>query len=367
MSVSGEDMDEADVWSADVVAMPAATGCSPPRLPRLRTLDEILPSLRAAWESGERPVEWTPDETPWGSLTFRPGAITVIGSPSATGKTSLVVNLLGRMLARYPALRVLVASNEMSTEVLMDRLLAMHSGISYSAIRNRDKEFRESSEYAHALAEFTVWGPRLSIIERPFTLEAAHDRATAFGAQIVFLDFLQATRVSGNTRDAQQRVAEMMQSLRDLADTGICVITTAAMSRAGIKHASERVGRTDSNDLDMGVFLHASEIEHFANNAYLLLAAPGVKIARSSDDQNEPIPMWLQCVKARDSAKVHVPLVFEGSIQRFTLADEARNTRSRQASRPGEQAPIAQARPKTRPPKAATRQTKASGGTFWLS
>ena len=38
----------------------------------------------------------------------------------------------------------------------------------------------------------------------------------------------------------------------------------------------------------------------------------------------EPIRMWLQCVKARDEARVHVPLWFDGRFQTFTLRDASK-------------------------------------------
>jgi archaellum biogenesis ATPase FlaH len=292
--------------------------------PRITLLDAVLPKLRDELERGEPPIQWTPAPEPWGSLSFRPHTVMVIGSPPATGKTSLVLNVVTRMQMRYPDLRVLVASNEMRTAVMMERILSMHSGVEYRLLRNRDRSRYTKEDIERASQVLGQVGPRLAFLERPFTVEQLHDAAREHRADIVFVDFLQASGTTGFGGDVQQGVASVMRTLRALADSGPCVITTAAMSRQGIAHSRDRVGRVDVNERDMGVFLHASEIEHEADTAYLLLAESGAKVAVSPDEPYEPICMWLQCVKARDEARVHVPLWFDGRFQTFTLRDASK-------------------------------------------
>jgi len=173
----------------------------------------------------------------------------------------------------------------------------------------------------------------------------------------VFVDFRQASGTTGFGGDVQQGVASVMRTLRALADSGPCVITTAAISRQGIAHSRSRVGRTDVNELDMGVFLHASEIEHEADRAYLLLAESGAKVAVSPDEPYQPIRMWLQCVKARDEAKVHVPLWFDGRFQKFSLRDVTKakgstgGSASPWISSPESKRPASTAAKASRPPK----------------
>jgi hypothetical protein len=294
--------------------------------PRVTLLDAMLPGLRDELERGEPPSQWTPAPEPWGAFACRPHTVMVIGSPPATGKTSLVLNVVTRMQLRYPELRALVASNEMRTAVMTERIASMHSGIQYGLLRNRDRSGYTAEDIERASKVLSRMGDRLAFVERPFTLEQVHHAAREHRADIVIVDFLQATGTTGSGTDVQHGVASVMRSLRALADSGPCVITTAAMSRQGIAHSRSRVGRTDVNETDMGVFLHASEIEHEADSAYLLLAESGAKVAVSPDEPYEPIRMWLQCVKARDEAKVHVPLWFDGRIQAFSLRDVKKPT-----------------------------------------
>jgi hypothetical protein len=294
--------------------------------PRITLLDAMLPGLRDELERGKPPIQWTPAPEPWGAFACRPHTVMVIGSPPATGKTSLVLDVVTRMQLRYQDLRVLVASNEMRTAVMTERIASMHSGIQYGLLRNRDRSGYTAEDIERASQVLSRMGDRLAFVERPFTLEQVHHAAREHRADIVIVDFLQATGTAGSGTDVQQGVASVMRSLRALADSGPCVITTAAMSRQGIAHSRSRVGRTDVNETDMGVFLHASEIEHEADSAYLLLAESGAKVAVSPDEPYEPIRMWLQCVKARDEAKVHVPLWFDGRIQAFSLRDVKKAT-----------------------------------------
>lgn len=357
-------LDEADEWYADVVATPGSgTGVNRPR-PRVTTFGDALASLLNNLERGEPPVEWTPDEKPWASLAFRPGEIHVLGGPPAEGKTSLALNVLDRMLVRYPELRVLIASNEMSTATMNERLISMRSGIAYRALRRRDERAYTAADLDRVKTAGAAMSSRLAFVERPFTIEQARDVAADFNADIVFVDYLQGTGMIDGSRDAQQRVAATMRALRALADTGPCVITTAAMSRSGIARAQDRVGKTDVNALDMGVFLHGSEIEHEVNVAHLLLAEPGSKVAMGPDEEGEPLKMWLQCVKARDLMKAMAPLLFDGRTQKFTLRDIAPSVAK--PSTPGQPAPNGSAR-QARRGKSVANGNRDDGGTRWLS
>jgi len=355
---------EADEWYADVVATPGIGAAINRSGPRVTTFGDALSAMMTSLERGEPPVEWTPDDKQWASLAFRHGDVHVIGGPPAVGKTGLVLNVLDRLLERYPDLRVLVASNEMSTATMNERLISMRSGIAYQAVRSRDESAYTAAHLERLKDEMAAMASRLAFVERPFTIEQVHEAAADFGAGIVFVDYLQATGMNGGSRDAQQRVASTMRALRALADTGPCVIATAALSRAGIERAQNRVGKSDANALDMGVFLHASEIEHEANVGHLLLAEPGAKVAMGPGDEDEPVRMWLQCVKARDSAKTITPLLFDGRIQKFTLRESDAPAAKRAA--PGRTKPDAKPKQRGGSGKSGGTGGLKDGETKWL-
>jgi len=361
-------LDEQLDWYADVIATPendsGSTGTNTSR-PRVTSFGEAFTSLLNDLACGKPPVEWTPEDTPWGSLALHPGEVHCIGAASAFGKTSLVLNIIDRLLERYPDVRILVASNDMSTKKMAERLVSMRSGISYEAIRKCDKSKYSSADLEAVQAQVAGFHSRLHIMERPFTIEQTHELALDFEADIVFVDHLQAADQALETgRDSQQRIAATMRTLRRIADAGPCVITTAAMSRAGIERAQQRAGKTDVNALDMSVFLHGSEIEYVTDNAYLLLAEPGTQVATTSDGPSAPDRMWLHCVKARDSARSITPLLFAGHTQKFTLRTLDKAAVPRSAN------PKSDGSTNTRIPRGlknpATPSTK-KGGTKWLN
>jgi hypothetical protein len=94
-----------------------------------------------------------------------------------------------------------------------------------------------------------------------------------------------------------------------------------------------RAGATRANELDTSIFLHSSEIETNANDAYVLLPEQGAKTAVNHETEYEPIRMWLNHVKARDDMKTNVPVLFDGRYQRFSLRNLATES-SRRASNP---------------------------------
>jgi hypothetical protein len=153
----------------------------------------------------------------------------------------------------------------------------------------------------------------------PFSLEQVIQRAASFRADVVCIDTLQKLRLDGYDGEAGDTVGRIMPMLRDLANTGPCVVAAASISREGVRHVKHRVGKKTYDELDTGVFLHNSEIESTCNDAYTLAVESGAKAIHRIDEAYEPIKMWLQHVKARDELKVSIPLLFDGRYQKFTL------------------------------------------------
>ena len=354
---------EADDWYADVIATPGhQSGTEQPRT-RLKLLADLLPELQARLLSGEPPVEWTPEDKPWGTLSFEPKSVVAFGAASGKGKTSLGLYLLCKMLVRYPDLRVVVASNDMSTEKMRERVFSMCSRISYRAIRKCDRSAYAAEDVCRAMNDISQFSSRIAILPRPFTVEEVQAEAVEFNASIVFLDHLQVSSVGTSSRDTQQQIARVMRASRALADSGPCVITTVALSRQGISYAQKRAGKTDVNDMDAGVFLHASEIEYETDMAYLLLSEAGAQVATSPDDDGEPEPMWLHCVKGRDATKTHVPLLFDGRTQSFSLREVDKSPQSKKGGARSRK--IAKA--DTPKGKSTGNATIENGETEWLS
>ena len=332
MSSNGDEEDGAS-WFVDMKS-PASQqdeSSGPRQQPaKIRTIKDVLRKRRGEIERRDTPTLWTPDEEPWGNLAFSPGSVCVIGGPGEVGKTALVLDLLIRMLARYPLLRVVIASNDMAIKEIGNRWMANLSGVNLRDIQGNAVAHDQTGKLEAAFELLDRVDDRVQFIERPFTIEQFHAAAVEFRADIAFLDYLQITASAEVRHDSQQQhVARLMLSLRALADFGPCVITTLALSRQGVVHARGRVGRTDANELDMAVFGHAGEIEYMADLGYVLMAESGAQVALKPADEYQPIKTWLQCVKGRNRVKVHVPLLFDGRFQKFTPRnpDEKKNQR----------------------------------------
>lgn len=332
MSSDGEEEGGAN-WFVDMTdpASQPDESAGPRRQPaKVRTIRDVLGKRRGEIERRDKPMLWTPDEVPWGNLAFSPGSVCVIGGPGEVGKTALVLDIVMRMLARYSSLRVVIASNDMAIKEIGNRWMANLSGVNLRNIQDNSVAHSEINKLEAAYRLLDRVDDRVQFVERPFTIEQFHEAAVEFRADIAFLDYLQITASAEIRHDSQQQhVARLMLSLRALADSGPCVITTLALSRQGVVHARGRVGRTDANELDMAVYGHASEIEYMSDLGYVLMAEPGARVAMRPGDEYQPIKTWLQCVKGRNTVKVHVPLLFDGRIQKFTPRnlDEKKNQR----------------------------------------
>jgi replicative DNA helicase len=282
-------------------------------------LSEAMGSVFDDIEQDVPPIEWKVACEPWGSFAFRPHSIVVVGGPTSGGKTAFAQYCLTQAMLLDPSLRVLIANNESQTTDLIRRMVALLAGIDLRHVRKHDRDYCTPEKMSAARALMDRISSRLRFVERPFTVDELTIEAKEFGANIVCLDTLQKATLTGYDGDAQDTVRRIMGMLRALADTGPCVVTAASLSRSGVGHMKGRVGSTLTDEMDTGIFLHSSEIETNANDAYVLLPVKGAKTAQRPDEEYEPIRMWLQHVKSRDDMKAHVPLLFDGRYQKFTL------------------------------------------------
>lgn len=286
---------------------------------RTTLLADVLDAVFKNLEEGVPCLEWPVGDDGWGTLAFRPNAIVVVGGPTGIGKTSLILNLLWQAMHITPTMRVMIANNESTTEDLNNRLIAMLSAINLHHIRKHNLAHCPADKLAAARAAMRSVGDRLEFVEMPFTLEQIIQRAASFRPDVVCIDTLQKLKLHGYVGEAGDTVGRIMPMLRDLANTGTCVVAAASISREGARHVKHRVGKTTYDELDTGVFLHNSEIESTCNDAYTLAVESGAKAIHRSDEDYQPIKMWLQHVKSRDELKVNIPLLFDGRYQKFTL------------------------------------------------
>jgi hypothetical protein len=303
---------------------------------RTTLLADMLDTYFTALEVGVPPTQWPVGEG-WGTLAFRPHSVMVFGGPPNVGKTPLMMNLTWQAMQITPSLRVLIANNESMVPELVETLTAMLGGINLRDVQARDRSRCTPEKLAVAREALRSVADRIEFMEIPFSLEQVVERAEAFRADIVVIDTLQKLRLEGYDGEVGDKVGRIMPMLRELASRGPCVVAAAQISREGVKHLQGRVGSKTYDERDTSVFLHSSEIESSCNDAFLLVYEKGARVYQGPDDEYVPLPMWLQHVKARNTLKTNIPLLFDGRYQKFTLRSVEKAPEKQPARRSGVQ------------------------------
>lgn len=258
----------------------------------------------AAWESSvlnrERPAfyQWAPYGTRLGSLRIGEKHIGVIGAPPGNGKTALVSQIVFEAL-RFDGqdhLKALIANVEMGPHALWDRQLARLTGIGSNYIQHRDYDAEALPRLQAGIEELRLLMPRIEFMAPPFTLERLTERADAFEADIVVVDYAQRFDYAHRSSDQRAQANAVMDCCRRLADAGRAVIVISAVNRAGY-----------GKEASLSSFRESSELEYGADAAYLLVR-----------DEQDSQAVTLKCVKNRHGSTGDVRLLFDGAAQLFT-------------------------------------------------
>jgi replicative DNA helicase len=327
------------------------------------TAADLMPTVLRKIESGEPPTRWFVDDVPWGRYWFEPSKLIVVGGPTGGAKTALMVDTTFRAMARNPAIRVTIANVEDTDEDLLLRGIASHTRTPIDQLRDRRGTHLTPERCASIQESLGEIGPRLQIVRRPFTVERAVAAARDFNANVAIFDYLQELRLEDRDGDVQDNVRRIMPQLRALADTGTCVIVTAALSREGLKHIRERSGKHDYHELDTAIYRDASQIEHSMDEGFCLIPARGATVVRVAGQDYTSVPTELYHVKTRTGQREHVPLLFDGRYQAFTRAEQAASTGAPSAS--SRSAEGGGRQPRGKPNESKTR-AKGASDAHWI-
>jgi replicative DNA helicase len=327
------------------------------------TAADLLPSVLGKIERREPPVRWRVDDKPWGRFWFEPGKLLVVGGPTGGAKTALMMFAAFGALQRNPSLRITVANVEDSVEDLLLRGIASETRIPIDQLRDREGDELSPERMEQVRQTLAAVGPRLQFVRRPFSVERAIASTGDFQADVVIFDYLQELRLEDHDTDAQDNVRRIMPKLRALADKGVCVVVTAALSREGMRHIGTRSGKHDFNEFDAMIFRDGSQIEHSMDEGFCLIPERGAVIVKKPGEPYTPIPTLLYHIKPRGGQREHVQLSFDGRYQSFAVMDSG--TAKDTPGRTGRGSKIA-----SRPPQSAGGETgtKKVGGSHdhWL-
>lgn len=287
--------------SAEAVAKLRASLDALSPAPNAASTVETFDAWAASVENRERPKLF--EHAAYGSklreVQIGEGLVTLFGAPPGSGKTALTSQIVLDAL-QHPEqqeLRALLVNVEMGPHALLNRWAANLTGIGHQWILHRDYDPDATDRLKAGIEELRAIMPRIEFAAPPFTLERIADRAAAFGAGIVVLDYAQRLDSEQRSSDMRAQANVVMDFARRIADQGRAVIVVSAVNRAG--YSKENAG--------LASFRESSEMEYGCDQGWLLIA-----------DEQDRSKVTLKCVKNRHGQLTEIPLLFDGARQHFT-------------------------------------------------
>ena len=251
-------------------------------------------------ERGEPPVRYALPP-PFGPLDVRPGRLILFGGAPGSGKTAALVQLGIDLLRLNPAARLLIANVEMVPALLVERIVSRLSSVPLTAIADRMLTADQLSRVRAAVDVIAPVAGRLAFLNAPYSLEHVAAAGTAFGANVLALDYIQRISVGDATKDKREVLETAATVLRRFCDAGAVVLVASAVARQKSTAGSTYKG------LNLASFRGSSELEFGADACYLLASGDGGVVT-------------FRCEKNRYGAVTDIPTAFNSTIQEFKPA-----------------------------------------------
>jgi replicative DNA helicase len=261
---------------------------------------ELLSSWFADVEHGEPPIRYTASP-PFSGLDVRPGRLILFGGAPGSGKTAALLQISIELLRLNPAVKLLMANVEMAPALLMERIVSRLSAVSLSAIADRMLTADQLGRVKAAADSLAPVAGRLAFLHAPFALEHVAAAGTAFGANVLVLDYIQRFTAGDGRGEKREQLETAATILRRFCDAGAVVLAASAVARQKHKGGSTYCG------LNLASFRGSSELEYGADAAYLLVPTEGGGIN-------------FQCEKNRYGPVADIPTAFNATTQKFMPA-----------------------------------------------
>lgn len=271
--------------------------------PNLTTGADLIGTWLADVESGTPPARFVL-AAPFVPLDVRPGRLLLLGGPPGAGKTAALLQAGFDLLRLNPVARVLVANVEMPPALLLERVVSRLSGVPLTAIADRALGAEDLARVRAVADALKPVGERLAFLGAPFALEHVAAAGTAFGADVLVLDYIQRFSVGTDGKDQRERLETAVTVLRRFCDAGAAVFCAAAVARQKGASGSSYRG------LNLASFRGSSELEFGADACYLIVPdgdGPGV---------------LFQCEKNRYGPAADFRATFDPAVQSFAEAPE---------------------------------------------
>jgi replicative DNA helicase len=266
--------------------------------PAYTTGADLFDSWFADVERGEPPI-WFKLAEPFAALDVRPGRLILFGGAPGSGKTAALVQAGIDLLRLNESARLLVANVEMVPLMLAERVASRLSAVPLTAIADRTLTVDELSRVRAAVNALAAVAGRLAFLHAPFALEHVAAAGTAFGANVLALDYVQRFTVGDGKGDKREQLETAATVLRRFCDAGAAVLVASAVAR------HRNTGGSTYHGLNLASFRGSSELEYGADAAYLLVPGDAGAIT-------------LQCEKNRYGAVADILTRFHPATQTFT-------------------------------------------------
>ena len=268
--------------------------------PTFTTGAALFGSWFAEVERGEPPVRYALPE-PFGALDVRPGRLILFGGAPGGGKTAALLQVGIDMLRMNPAARLLVANVEMVPALLVERVASRLAAVPLTAIADRTLTADQLDRVRAAVASLEPVAGRLAFLDAPHSLEHLAAAGTAFGANVLALDYIQRFTVGDGKGDKREQLETAATVLRGFCGMGAAVLVASAVARQKGNGGSTYAG------LNLASFRGSSELEYGCDSAYLFAPGEGGMIT-------------MTCEKNRYGAVADIPTAFDPTTQTFRPA-----------------------------------------------
>lgn len=201
---------------------------------------------------------------------LQPSDLIVLAARPSLGKTGLALNI-ARNAAIYQQAYIALFSLEMAKEAIVQRLLAIESGVDSRQIRlgtYNEREERRIMEASGILSEAPIYiddSPQIRVAEMRSKARRLHFDQTI---NLIIVDYLQLIQGEAKVESRVQQVSEITRALKALArELNIPVLAISQLSRAVEWRASHMPQLADlresgsiEQDADIVMFIYRDEM-----------------------------------------------------------------------------------------------------------
>jgi len=197
------------------------------------------------------------------------GDLVIVAARPSLGKTSLVLNFARNAAARQSG-TVAFFSIEMAAEQLVQRLLAMESGVDSTRLafgQHSDRDERRISQALGVLSDLSVYFDDSAMLTVAEMRAKARRLQMERGLDLVLVDYLQLMHSGMRNENRVQEVSYISRSLKQLArDLDVPVIACSQLSRAAESRANNvpqlsdlRESGSIEQDADVVMFIYRED------------------------------------------------------------------------------------------------------------